>query len=519
MGGFSPANTFLRSSHLQTAIGLLLGASLVYLLVLGGAASAARSLSRSSSSNSATAAAAASGASTTAAAAPAAAPQIAPTERWLQLPSHTIYRVGWDGSQLLPQQPKPSASSSASLQRLQSCFQALKEQQDDSKPPRQQDSSRQPDPAAPNPPPTVLIASIMRDAASSFRSNRDGSPRTLVTYFAFLDAQEYPSCRLSLALLTSDQASFDAAVAAAAVAVRGGALARATVVLRRVVTGTEGAGDRHDVALQLKRRRGVRGWSRCWLVRLRIVYFAAVGDDDPSEGPRNLMRMRMCRIDRTRMQPRACHQHVAAPPTTTTTTHAHLPQLAAARNFLLTSALADEQGVLWLDADIAEAPPGLLRAMAASGRDAVVPIVRDVGGNLYDRNTWAVSGVGAGWVQGGAGCMGQGAWGCMLHGVARMGLHGAQQVRFVQGMQLVACSGVEPSCILPSPHPHHTTHANRRSCPPATAPTAPRSSCWLQRRATPIACQSRCGPLLSRSVVAGFAVLVDCSGRGLSGCC
>ena len=71
-------------------------------------------------------------------------------------------------------------------------------------------------------------------------------------------------------------------------------------------------------------------------------------------------------------------------------------QLAAARNFLLSAALREEGGVLWLDADIAEARPGLLRDMAASGRDVLTPVVRVFDGSLYDCNVWAV-----GWGGGG----------------------------------------------------------------------------------------------------------------------
>ena len=78
------------------------------------------------------------------------------------------------------------------------------------------------------------------------------------SYLDFVDSFGYPPCQLSIAALTSDPGMFELLKEHFFAAVARGALARATAVLRRVVTGTEGGGDRHGVALQLARRRAVR---------------------------------------------------------------------------------------------------------------------------------------------------------------------------------------------------------------------------------------------------------------------
>ncbi|GBF97880.1 hypothetical protein Rsub_10235 [Raphidocelis subcapitata] len=248
-----------------------------------------------------------------------------PAQRWLRAATHATVRIGWGGGDAdgdadaleLPPDGAPSRAAPPGLRRLRACAAAQRAQRAARAGGRGGGIFAAADPSPSAALPSVMVATILRDA-SSFRSGRDGAPRNITSHLNFIAGFEYPPCLLSLALLASDEASLNATAAAAAAAVARGAVARATVVLRRVATGTEGR-DRHAVQLQLRRRRA----------------------------------------------------------------------LAAARNFLLSVALRDEGGVLWLDADIAEARPGLLRDMAASGRDVLTPAVRIFDGTIYDCNVWA----------------------------------------------------------------------------------------------------------------------------------
>lgn len=63
--------------------------------------------------------------------------------------------------------------------------------------------------------------------------------------------------------------------------------------------------------------------------------------------------------------------------------------LAKSRNFLLFKALRDHDWVLWLDVDIIEYPPDLLRRLLATGKDIVQPhCVKEYGGPTFDCNAW-----------------------------------------------------------------------------------------------------------------------------------
>jgi Anp1/Mannosyltransferase putative len=63
--------------------------------------------------------------------------------------------------------------------------------------------------------------------------------------------------------------------------------------------------------------------------------------------------------------------------------------MAMSRNQLLFAALRDEDWVLWLDVDVVEYPPDVVRRMLATGRSIVQPhCVREYGGPTFDRNAW-----------------------------------------------------------------------------------------------------------------------------------
>lgn len=63
--------------------------------------------------------------------------------------------------------------------------------------------------------------------------------------------------------------------------------------------------------------------------------------------------------------------------------------LARSRNHLLFRALADQDWVLWLDADVVEYPPDMLQRLMATGKDIVQPhCVKEFGGPTFDRNAW-----------------------------------------------------------------------------------------------------------------------------------
>lgn len=67
--------------------------------------------------------------------------------------------------------------------------------------------------------------------------------------------------------------------------------------------------------------------------------------------------------------------------------------LARARNHLLSRALADEDWVLWIDVDVIDYPPDVLRRLLATAFDIVVPnCVRQRGGPTFDLNNWAQGG-------------------------------------------------------------------------------------------------------------------------------
>lgn len=62
--------------------------------------------------------------------------------------------------------------------------------------------------------------------------------------------------------------------------------------------------------------------------------------------------------------------------------------LAMLRNFLLYTALQQEEGVLWLDADVATIPHHLLRKVVKSGKPIVAVRCMAPGGSEFDLNTW-----------------------------------------------------------------------------------------------------------------------------------
>ncbi|HYD70561.1 glycosyltransferase [Azospirillum sp.] len=66
--------------------------------------------------------------------------------------------------------------------------------------------------------------------------------------------------------------------------------------------------------------------------------------------------------------------------------------IAKARNRLLNAALADEEWVLWVDADVLDAPPDALRRLLAVGGDIVVPhCVLEPGGPTFDLNSFRIT--------------------------------------------------------------------------------------------------------------------------------
>ncbi len=67
--------------------------------------------------------------------------------------------------------------------------------------------------------------------------------------------------------------------------------------------------------------------------------------------------------------------------------------LARARNHLLFHALDDEDWVLWIDVDVIDYPPDVLRQLLATGFDIVVPnCVKKPGGKTFDANNWTEGG-------------------------------------------------------------------------------------------------------------------------------
>jgi hypothetical protein len=63
--------------------------------------------------------------------------------------------------------------------------------------------------------------------------------------------------------------------------------------------------------------------------------------------------------------------------------------LAKSRNYLLFSALDDEDWVLWLDCDVVAYPPDILWRLLGTRRDIVQPhCVKSWGGETFDLNAW-----------------------------------------------------------------------------------------------------------------------------------
>ena len=67
--------------------------------------------------------------------------------------------------------------------------------------------------------------------------------------------------------------------------------------------------------------------------------------------------------------------------------------LAKSRNHLLFRALDDEDWVLWIDADVIEFQPDIIRLLLLHRRDVLHPnCVTEWGGRAYDRNAWSAGG-------------------------------------------------------------------------------------------------------------------------------
>lgn len=72
--------------------------------------------------------------------------------------------------------------------------------------------------------------------------------------------------------------------------------------------------------------------------------------------------------------------------------HLQIPRrsvLAKCRNVLLSCALTDEEWVLWVDVDLDDYPPDVLRRLMAADRDVVAPhVVTRPAGPTFDWNSW-----------------------------------------------------------------------------------------------------------------------------------
>ncbi len=67
--------------------------------------------------------------------------------------------------------------------------------------------------------------------------------------------------------------------------------------------------------------------------------------------------------------------------------------LARSRNHLLFGALRDEEWVLWLDVDVVDYPPDILKRLIAEDRAILQPhCVTEPGGKTFDLNAWADGG-------------------------------------------------------------------------------------------------------------------------------
>lgn len=159
--------------------------------------------------------------------------------------------------------------------------------------------------------PTVLIATMLRDNTSW------SNDRTIESYLDLIASWDYPTVKISFALLVSSKVYFDELEANVAAAMRKRGFRHVTMIHRDVPIEVPYE-YRHEFKYQKERRR----------------------------------------------------------------------TLARLRNLLLYSALRSEQAVLWFDADVTEAPRGLLKRVATSGKDIVA--VRNMwGANAeYDLNTW-----------------------------------------------------------------------------------------------------------------------------------
>ena len=65
--------------------------------------------------------------------------------------------------------------------------------------------------------------------------------------------------------------------------------------------------------------------------------------------------------------------------------------LAKSRNLLLSSALRDEQWVLWMDVDLLTWPADAIKQLLAAGEDIVVPYCTKPDGSAFDLNTFVLS--------------------------------------------------------------------------------------------------------------------------------
>ncbi len=63
--------------------------------------------------------------------------------------------------------------------------------------------------------------------------------------------------------------------------------------------------------------------------------------------------------------------------------------LAKSRNYLLSRALEEQEWVLWIDVDLVEYPPDILRTLLATEKEIITPnCVQHYGGKSFDLNAW-----------------------------------------------------------------------------------------------------------------------------------
>ncbi|KAI9031408.1 Anp1-domain-containing protein [Hyaloraphidium curvatum] len=195
--------------------------------------------------------------------------------------------------------------------------------------------------------PTVLVLTPVKNSAEH-----------LGHFFSLLESLDYPSDRISIGVLDSDSDDVPDLATASALLSQG--------YRRPEVLGT--------FSPSRQRESGISGTLASLLASVPLLHTAGFGTVTVVRHDFNYSLPRDARHDEELQGERRA-------------------VMARSRNHLLSSALGDEEFVLWIDSDVSYFPRDVLLRLLETGKDIVVPhCVIESNGSTYDRNSWRAEG-------------------------------------------------------------------------------------------------------------------------------